>query len=82
MATKVIAGNCGGKVLIHNGYKYQKNRTRPRAIYWRCWRKECRTNLQTNLIDLEDQNPNIVILQEGQHIHEKDDIVIDRDITL
>ena len=82
MAARVIAGNRGGKVLIYNGFKYQKNRQRIHAIYWRCWRQECRANLQTNIFNLDDQAPNITILQEGPHTHEEDDTVIGVDTTL
>lgn len=82
MTTRIITGNRGGKVLLHNGFKYQKNRVRRQAIYWRCWRTECRANLQTNVFDLDDEVPNIRILHENEHTHEEDDIVIDRDKTL
>jgi hypothetical protein len=47
MAARIIVGNRGGKVLIYKGFKYQKNRKRASAIYWRCWRQECRANLRT-----------------------------------
>jgi len=82
MAARVIAGNRGGKVLIYNGFKYQKNRERLHAIYWRCWRQECRANLQTNVFNLDDRAANIIILQEGPHTHEEDDSVIGLDQTL
>ena len=82
MAARIVAGNRGGKVLLYNGYKYQKNRERTSAIYWRCWRKECRANLQTNLFGLEDQNPDIRILQESPHNHEDDELVAGHDKIL
>ena len=82
MVTRVIVGNRGGKVLIHNGFKYQKNRQRTESIYWRCWRKECRANLRTNIFDLNDMNPNIQILQEIEHAHEEDDDMIGKNETL
>jgi hypothetical protein len=53
--------NRGGKVLIHEGYRYQKNRARNDAIYWRYWRVDCRTPLQTNLFDIDDENPNMKV---------------------
>jgi hypothetical protein len=65
MAARVIVGNRGRKVLIHNGFKYQKNRQRIESIYWRCWRKEYRANLRTNIFHLNDMNPNIQIPQEN-----------------
>jgi hypothetical protein len=79
MAASITVGNRGGKVLLYNRCKYQKNRLRTRAIYWRCWRKECRANLQTNVFDFHDRNPNIKILQESSHTHEEGDLVIGHD---
>ena len=66
------------KLIEAPGLKYQKNRLRTCAIYWRCW-KDCRANLQTNVFDLDDRNPNIQILQESSHTHEEDDLVIGHD---
>lgn len=57
----ITRGERGGRVLIHDGYKYQKNRTRGEAIHWRCWREACRAPLQTNLFDVEANAPNILI---------------------
>jgi hypothetical protein len=54
----VFLMNRGEKVLIHNGFKYQKNRQRTESIYWRCWRKECKAKLRTNIFDLNNMNPN------------------------
>ena len=79
MAASITVGNRAGKVLLYNRLKYQKNRLRTRAIYWRCWWKEYRANLQTKVFDLDDRNPNIQILQENSHTHEEDDLVIGHD---
>jgi hypothetical protein len=58
MPARLLSGSLGGKVLIHQGFKYQKNIIRRHIIYWRCWKKECRAPLKTNLFDLEDQIAN------------------------
>lgn len=55
-------GNRGGKVLINDGHRYQKNKVRQDTIYWRCWRKTCNAYLKTNAFDLAAQNPNIRML--------------------
>jgi hypothetical protein len=68
MPARLISGSRGGKVLIHQGFKYQKNRIRGDIIYWRCW-KECRAPLKTNLFDLWDQNANSNVLSEPEHTH-------------
>jgi hypothetical protein len=60
-------GNRGGKVLIHGGYRYQKNRIRNNKIFWRCWRKSCRAPLQTEFFDIDGEDQNIVVLETGEH---------------
>ncbi|VDI25242.1 Hypothetical predicted protein [Mytilus galloprovincialis] len=82
MAAKVITGNRGGKVLIFDGYKYQKNRQRNESIYWRCWRIECRANLKTNIFDINDPQAIIRIFEHNEHTHESDDTSIYRSETL
>ena len=82
MAARIIVGNRGGKVLIYKGFKYQKNRERVSAMYWRCCRQECRANLRTCTFNIEDESPNIRVLHEGVHNHEEDDGVIGHDNIL
>ena len=76
MAARIIVGNRGGKVLIYKGFKYQKSREHASAIYWRCWRQECRPNLRTCTFNIEKESPNIRVLHEGVHDNEEDDGVI------
>ena len=54
-----------GKILVHQGYRYQKNKEAVNFIYWRCWKKICRAPLTTNLFDLDDRNPTINVLRVG-----------------
>ena len=58
-----------GVVLIHEGYKYQRNQTRPNTIYWRCSVAACRATLRTNRFDFEDRDPEIAIRNVGDHNH-------------
>ena len=78
MPARLISGSRGGNVLIHQRFKYQKNRRRGDIIYWRCWKEECRAPLKTNLFDLEDQNTNINVLNEPEHTHAHEDVQITR----
>jgi hypothetical protein len=78
MPARLISGSRGGKVLIHQGFKYQNNRIRGDIIYWRCWKEKCRAPLKTNLFDLEDQNANINVLSEPEHTHVHKDVQITR----
>jgi len=82
MAARIIVGNRGRKVLIYKGFKYQQNRERASAIYWRCWRQECRANLRTCTFNIEDESPNTRVLHEGVHNHEEDDGVNEHDNIL
>jgi hypothetical protein len=68
MIYKKNHNNRGGKVLIYKGFKYQKNRERASAIYWRCWRQECRANLRTCTFNIEDEsNRNLSFDQDLFH---------------
>ena len=72
--TRLVEGNRGGSALIHDGYKYQKNKKRNGFIYWRCWRKECGTSLKTN--NFVDNGGDIHVIAIGEHEHNQDDIII------
>lgn len=52
-----------GKVLIFDGYRYQKNRTTLGKIHWRCWRRECRAKLNTDFFDVNDHSPDITVIE-------------------
>ena len=62
----LVPGARGGYVLLHNGYRYQKNRQRNTDIHWRCWRADCRAPLKTNAFDMEEENPVIHVLNVSQ----------------
>lgn len=77
MATVVDGTRIGCKVLILDGHKYQKNKVTRDRIYWRCWKKECRVSLITDLFNLEEQDPPIEILDRNQHNHLSVDSLIE-----
>ena len=80
MNTRIAAGSRkGSKVLIHNGYKYQKNKVSNNIIFWRCWRKDCRSFLKTRDFDMDNPNANIVVQREDVHGHDEDDDIINAD---
>ena len=58
--------------MIHNGYRYQKNKARQNCIYSRCWRKACRAPLKSNNFEI-DNNVAIDILDVGNHEHAPDE---------
>lgn len=72
----VVAGNRGGKILIYNGYRYNKNKQKGGKIYWRCCRKTCKAYLQTASFDIDEDNPDIHILRAQQHKHADDKRII------
>ena len=68
-------------VMVYNGYKYVKNRTRQFAVYWRCHRHECRVTCSTQRYDEAADNPNITIKTEPrQHRHQEDTTKINTDL--
>ena len=77
----LINGNRGGKVLIYEGYKYQKNKEYNQKVFWRCWRRTCRATLHTNTFDLDGPR-DIVVFHSEPHNHEEDrDIINGQVIT-
>ena len=61
-----------GKLLNYQGYQYHKNLVTAKKIHWRCWRKECGARLQSNLFDIDNDNPRINILSVNKHCHLED----------
>ena len=63
-------GNSDSKVLVHDEFKYHLNGKSNTSIYWRCWRKKCRSRLRTNVFRLDDPAANIQIVFNGNaHNH-------------
>ena len=69
------------KVLVYNGFKYVKNKTRQFVVYWRCHRHECGVTCATLRYDERADNPNIIMKTEPrQHRHTEDTTAINTDI--
>ena len=80
--TRIIEGDRGGFALIHNGYRYQKNKVRQTCIYWRCWRRACRASWKSNHFDI-DNNVAIDVLHIGNHEHAPDEeFILRQDIII
>ena len=78
--TRIIQGNKGvdSKLLIHDGYRYQLNKARTTRVYWRCWKKECRSSLKTNVFDLNNPDAIINVLHNADvHVHPQEDVRIE-----
>ena len=59
-----MPGNRGGTVLVYNNYRFHKNKVTSTTIHWRCCRRvTCRVHLQTNIFDLNEEEPNVHILK-------------------
>ena len=67
MNTRIAAGSREGlKVLIDNGYKYQKSKVWNNTIFWRCWQKDCKSFLKTRDFDMDNPNANIMGSKRGR----------------
>ena len=73
---KLIDGNRGGKVLVSEGYKYQKNKARRDKIYWRCWLPDCRASFVTNFFNANEPVEFVDIFVAGVHNHLPEDELI------
>lgn len=58
-----------GKLLIHNGYRYQRNRTRRHCIYWRCSSTQCQATLSSQVFDMNNPPQDIDINYASEHNH-------------
>ena len=58
----VMPGLNKGIVLVYNGFRYQKNKATNNKIYWRCWRKQCKGTITTNLFHTTMERPDIRVL--------------------
>ncbi|KAI8517541.1 hypothetical protein Bbelb_035580 [Branchiostoma belcheri] len=76
----LMPGLRGGKVLIHEGYRYRRNKPFKNKMYWKCWRSTCNAPLQTLLFDMEAPNP---VIQVSPHLNHgpKDESVEARRVT-
>ena len=70
----IIDGRRGGKILINDGFIYQKNKTGNEYIYWRCSSKDYRAPL----IDVGEPPDEIEVYDVGNHNHEPSDDIISR----
>lgn len=59
---QITAGLKRGKVLIYEGFRYQKNRVTGEKIWWRCWKASCGAMLSTDSFDVNEDNPAISVL--------------------
>ena len=76
---RLVAGSRkNSKVLVRDGFKYQKNKV-TNTIYWRCWRDTCRANLITDDFDFNDPNALINVRRAEDHDHEEDEDLIEID---
>ena len=75
MGTRIIRGrrSLNSKLLVHDDFRYQKNSAPNNSIYWRCWRKDCRSRLITNQFNLNNPQANIqVTFNAGNHNHPRE----------
>ena len=82
MAQIVTGARGTGKVLIHNGFKYQYNKKTSTAMTWRCWRKMCRANIKTRIFDRDAIEPEIHVIMADEHDHENDEHIIEHSAFL
>jgi len=52
----VPANRKGGYALIHDDYRYVRNRKQKTNIIWRCTHNGCGSYLKTNLFDVTDND--------------------------
>ena len=56
----------GGSNLIIGGYRFKRNRTTPRAVYFKCVHVECKCHVTT------DPDVTVIIRNQDSHTHDPD----------
>ena len=70
------------RVLVHDQYKYLKNKTVKNAVYWRCHRETCQVTMSTALYDTSAAlpNPNVFVKNPPvPHCHPPDTTLINKE---
>jgi FLYWCH zinc finger domain len=52
----VPANSRGGRVLVHDGYRYMRKGKSNTTLRWTCTESTCRAILHTNLLNVYDDN--------------------------
>ena len=79
---QIINGRRGGKILVHEGYIYQRNQTSGDYIYRRCASKDCRAPLKTDAFDVAEPPNSFDAYDVGQHNHASSDEVIRQQLLI
>ena len=79
---KIIEGRRGGKVLVNEGFIYQKYQARQNCIYWRCSSIDCRAPLRTDVFYVNEPPEDIEVENVGAHNHPPMDEAIDRQVIV
>ena len=73
----VVRGNriAGSVILIHNQYRFRRNRISALGIHWRC--SKCKATVRTNHLDLAGDltGLNVVVEKEGARPHDHPPLV-------
>ena len=72
MDVRVVKGSRRGKVLVIDGFRYQKHKISGALLHWRCWRETCRARVKTNIFDVDNPQPLIRVVERNDHNHPND----------
>ena len=75
----IVNGNRGGRILVLNDFRYQKNKLSANRIIWRCGLKTCRAYLKTSRFPLDiDDEQNFHVFSIDHYNHPPQSDVINR----
>ena len=79
---KIIDGRRGGKILVHEGSIYQKNKMTSNLIYWRCASKDCRAPLKTGTFNIAAPPNDINVFDVRPHNHNSSTEVVSQQLVV
>ncbi|KAL8572221.1 hypothetical protein ACOMHN_049397 [Nucella lapillus] len=72
MDVRLVKGSRRGKILVIDGFRYQRHKSSGALLHWRCWRETCRAKVKTNIFDVDNPHPRIRVVKRNDHNHPDD----------
>ncbi|KAL8614876.1 hypothetical protein ACOMHN_042834 [Nucella lapillus] len=72
MNVRLVKGSRRGKILVIDGFIYQRHKSSGALLHWRCWRETCRAKVKTNIFDVDNPQPRIRVVKRNDHNHPDD----------
>ena len=77
MDVRLVKGSRRGKILVIDGFRYQRHKSSGALLHWWCWRETCLAKVKTNIFDVDNPHPRIRVVERNDHNHPDDSVMTD-----